>query len=164
MKIPKVTNKIQSIVLVKNEHNNIIHAYPVSLVKWVFLVVILMVGGRISEVLRFVSLLQYGVPFKLQPSTWSPWLSWWLKSQCKNGNNNIEVIMNSMKLVIPLHFISWNKDSNRRCDTATSESIHTKDESKRGFAFAFIFGVNWPNTMSAIGKPPQSYLVKCTSC
>ena len=69
MKIPKVTNKIQSIVLVKNEHNNIIHAYPVSLVKLVFLVVILMVGGRI------VSLLQYGVPFKLQPSTWSPWLS-----------------------------------------------------------------------------------------
>ena len=93
MKIPKVTNKIQSIVLVKNEHNNIIHAYPVSLVKWVFLVVIFMVGGRISEVLRFVSLLQYGVPFKLQPSTCSPWLSWWLKSQCKNGNNNIEVII-----------------------------------------------------------------------
>ena len=24
------------------------------------------------------------------------------------------------------------------------ESIHIKDESKRGFAFAFIFGVNWP--------------------
>ena len=24
------------------------------------------------------------------------------------------------------------------------ESIHTKDESKRGSAFAFIFGVNWP--------------------
>ena len=28
------------------------------------------------------------------------------------------------------------------CDTTTPESIHTKDESKRGFAFAFIFGAN----------------------
>ena len=38
--------------------------------------------------------------------------------------------MNYMKLVIPLHSLYW--------------SIHTKDESKRGTAFAFIFGVNWP--------------------
>ena len=38
------------------------------------------------------------------------------------------VIMNSMKLVIPLHPVYG--------------SIHTKDESKRGTAFAFIFGVN----------------------
>ena len=38
-------------------------------------------------------------------------------------------IMNSMKLVIPLHSLYW--------------SIHTKDESKRGTAFSFIFGVNW---------------------
>ena len=37
-------------------------------------------------------------------------------------------IMNSMKLVILLHSLHW--------------SIHTKDESKRGTAFAFIFGVN----------------------
>ena len=37
--------------------------------------------------------------------------------------------MNSMKLVILLHPLCW--------------SIHTKDESKRGTAFAFIFGVNW---------------------
>ena len=36
--------------------------------------------------------------------------------------------MNSMKLVILLHWLYW--------------SIHTKDESKRGTAFAFIFGVN----------------------
>ena len=36
--------------------------------------------------------------------------------------------MNSMKLVIPLHSLYW--------------SILTKDESKRGTAFAFIFGVN----------------------
>ena len=51
-------------------------------------------------------------------------------------------IMNSMKLVIPLHFISRKKDSKRCCDTTTTKSIHTKDESKRGSAFAFIFGVN----------------------
>ena len=36
--------------------------------------------------------------------------------------------MNSLKLVIPLHSLYW--------------SIHTRDESKRGTAFAFIFGVN----------------------
>ena len=36
--------------------------------------------------------------------------------------------MNSMKFVIPLHSLYW--------------SIHTNDESKRGTAFAFIFGVN----------------------
>ena len=35
-----------------------------------------------------------------------------------------------------------NKDSKQCCDTSTLESIHTKDESKRGSAFAFIFGVN----------------------
>ena len=38
------------------------------------------------------------------------------------------LIMNSMKLVVPLHPLYW--------------SIHTKDESKCGTAFAFIFGVN----------------------
>ena len=37
---------------------------------------------------------------------------------------------------------STKKDSKRCCDTTTPESIHTKDESKRGSAFAFIFGVN----------------------
>ena len=36
------------------------------------------------------------------------------------------------------------KDYKWCCDTTTPESIHTKDESKRGSAFAFIFGVNWP--------------------
>ena len=36
------------------------------------------------------------------------------------------------------------KDSKQCRDTLTPESIHTKDESKRGSAFAFIFGVNWP--------------------
>ena len=41
---------------------------------------------------------------------------------------NVTHDMNSLKLVIPLHSLYW--------------SIHTKDESKRGTAFAFIFGVN----------------------
>ena len=41
----------------------------------------------------------------------------------------VHQFMNSMKLVIPLHSLYW--------------SIHTKDESKRGTAFPFIFGVNW---------------------
>ena len=38
------------------------------------------------------------------------------------------LFMNSMKLAIPLHSLYW--------------SIHTKDESKRETAFAFIFGAN----------------------
>ena len=41
---------------------------------------------------------------------------------------------------ITFYFIK--KDSKRCCDTTTPESIHTKDESKRVIAFAFIFGVN----------------------
>ena len=41
---------------------------------------------------------------------------------------DIEMGMNAMKLVIALHSLHG--------------SIHTKDESKRGTAFAFIFGVN----------------------
>ena len=43
------------------------------------------------------------------------------------------------------HSVTYNfmkKDSKRCCDTTTPESIHTKDESKRGSAFAFIFDVN----------------------
>ena len=40
----------------------------------------------------------------------------------------MQYIMNYMKLVLPLYSLYW--------------SIHTKDESKRGTAFAFIFGVN----------------------
>ena len=40
-------------------------------------------------------------------------------------------------------FYFVKNDSKRCCDTSTMpESIHTKDESKRGSAFAFIFGVN----------------------
>ena len=41
-------------------------------------------------------------------------------------------------------FYFMKKDSKRFCDPTTPESIHTKDESKCGTAFAFIFGMNWP--------------------
>ena len=41
---------------------------------------------------------------------------------------------------VTLYFMK--EDSKQCCDTTTPESIHTKDESKRGSAFAFIFGVN----------------------
>ena len=39
-------------------------------------------------------------------------------------------------------FYVTNKEFKRCCDNTMLESIHTKDESKRGSAFAFIFGVN----------------------
>ena len=39
-------------------------------------------------------------------------------------------------------FYFMKKDSKRCSDTTTPQSIHTKDESKCGSAFAFIFGVN----------------------
>ena len=41
-----------------------------------------------------------------------------------------------------LKFVCLQKDAKQCCDATTPESIHTKDESKRGLAFAFIFGVN----------------------
>ena len=51
-----------------------------------------------------------------------------LKLGVLRANTPVRVGMNAMKLVISLHSLYW--------------SIHTKDESKRGTAFAFIFGVN----------------------
>ena len=41
---------------------------------------------------------------------------------------------------VALYFMK--KDSKQCSSTTTPGSIHTKDESKRGTAFAFIFGVN----------------------
>ena len=70
------------------------------------------------------------VSFKLQTKeTWSKYLQW---------NHEFHETCHS----ITFHFMKI--DSKRFCDTTTPESIHTKDESKRGSAFAFIFGVNWP--------------------
>ena len=37
-------------------------------------------------------------------------------------------------------FYLMKKDSKRCCDTSMPESIHTTEESKRGTAFAFIYG------------------------
>ena len=39
-------------------------------------------------------------------------------------------------------FYFMKEDAKQCCNATTPESIHTKDESKRGSAFAFIFGVN----------------------
>ena len=50
------------------------------------------------------------------------------------------------------HFMK--KDSKQCYDTTTPESVHTKDESKRGSAFAFIFDV----------PPPQFWGQKCLTC
>ena len=56
--------------------------------------------------------------------------------------NTGEQHMDSMKTCNSVTFHFMKKDSKRCCDTTTPHSIHTKDESKRGSAFAFIFGVN----------------------
>ena len=64
-----------------------------------------------------------------EPQTYCPGLpSNYASVYCYNDTLSSGMAMNSMKLVIPLHSMYW--------------SIHTKDESKRGTAFAFIFGVN----------------------
>ena len=38
------------------------------------------------------------------------------------------IVMNSMKLVIPLYFISWKKDSKWCCDTTKPEPINTANK------------------------------------
>ena len=63
---------------------------------------------------------------------------------CISFGCGMSLIMNSKKIVIPLHFLSWKKTPKQCCDTTTPESIHSKDEGKHGSAFAFIFSVNWP--------------------
>ena len=49
-----------------------------------------------------------------------------------NTPSFLTIVMDSMKLVITLHSLDWVNSHQR-----------TKDESKRGTAFAFIFDVNW---------------------
>ena len=49
-----------------------------------------------------------------------------------------------MKLVIHYILFHEKKHSKRCCDTTTTESIHTEEESKRGSALALISGVNRP--------------------
>ena len=55
---------------------------------------------------------------------------------------NVEIVHGFHETCHSVTFNFVKKDSKRCCDTTTPESIHTKDESKRGSAFAFIFGVN----------------------
>ena len=50
--------------------------------------------------------------------------------------------MNSMKLVILLHFITLKKTPNDAVTPQRQSQFTQKDESKCGAAFAFIFGVN----------------------
>ena len=52
--------------------------------------------------------------------------------------------MNSMKLIIPLYFISWKKTPNDAVTPQRQSQLTPKMKAKRGSAFAFIFGVNWP--------------------
>ena len=67
------------------------------------------------------------------------------KAKAKGEKFILPQDMNSMKfheICLSVTFYFLKKDSKRCCDTTTPESIRTKDESKRGLAFAFIFGVN----------------------
>ena len=65
----------------------------------------------------------------------------------------------TLSLMRFLMFVCLQKDAKQCCDVTTPESIHTKDESKRGFAFAFIFGVNWPSQwVRSRVVPPQHCL------
>ena len=61
-----------------------------------------------------------------------------LATAAQDGNQEFHETCHSVT------FYFMKKDSKRCCDTTMPESIHTKDESKRSSAFAFIFGVNWP--------------------
>ena len=63
----------------------------------------------------------------------------------------IHMIMNSMKPVIPLHFIFMIKDSKRCCDTTTPESIHTKDGKKTWFCISFHLWCELTSTTNVTG-------------
>ena len=52
------------------------------------------------------------------------------------------------------------KDSKQCCYNTTLESIHTKDESKRGSAFAFIFGVTSAVNVTELQVSWNSCIVK----
>ena len=63
--------------------------------------------------------------------------------ECGNGAAAMQVSqVNLFETCHSVTFYFMNKESKRYCDTTMPESIHTKDKSKRGSAFAFIFGVN----------------------
>ena len=95
------------------------------------------------------------VPFSVQSSNSSVLLFCKQFEYCSDNNKRVSPLQNTWtSCLLSIAWIPWNlsflyisfmkKDSKRCCDTTTPESIHTKDESKRGSEFAFIFGVNWP--------------------
>ena len=65
--------------------------------------------------------------------TWPFWNIVELKELCDHGFH---------ETCHSVTFYFMKRQSKRCCDITTPQSIHTKDESKRGSAFAFIFGVN----------------------
>ena len=75
------------------------------------------------NLLKYGFLEEFITPIVKVITSWSWYLNLFLWG---SGLRTQEIIMNSK----------------RCCDTTTLESIHIKDESKRGSAFAFIFGVN----------------------
>ena len=70
-------------------------------------------------------------------------------NKCGANDRHPDTCMRHLEITREFHetghsitFYFMQKDSKRCCDTTTPESIHTKDESKRSSAFAFIFGGN----------------------
>ena len=96
-----------------------------------------------------------GIPHPISPKTMSPSTSLSTATSAILSNNYktsvLPILINSFQGYYihefheTCHSVTsyfMKKDFIRCCDTTTPESIHTKDESKRGSAFAFIFGVN----------------------
>ena len=78
--------------------------------------------------------------------SWTPWgvcLSWLETSMMRlAGKNGCSCEFHETYHSVTFYFM---KKYSKQCrDITTPKSIHTKDESKRGSAFAFIFGANWP--------------------
>ena len=75
---------------------------------------------------------------KAHMALWWTWAMW-------TGKEAMELLTSTHEFhetCLSDTFYFVKKDSKQCGDTTTPESIHTKDESKRGSAFAFIFGVN----------------------
>ena len=82
-------------------------------------------------------------PFPADPLTsHSPRLTGVLRSPGSYGARKNRTNHEFHETCHSVTFYFIKKDSKQCRDTITPESIHTKDESKRGSAFAFIFGVN----------------------
>ena len=82
------------------------------------------------------------------PGTNNYFIKFWAKHTCHaiwSIPHSSHVLLSYHEFHETCHSVTiyfMKKDCKRCRDTTTPESIHTKDESKRGSAFAFIFGVN----------------------